>query len=281
MPGDRAWDRGGRNMFSSDMHKTETIDYAFLLEGERVLVLDDAEVSVRPGDVVIQVGAWHQWKSPRQPGLMVFDMFAAHFVDRPLGLAQGDAPVMTARALPADVKPTRRIVTIDREPGRSCVLTDGPSPDMRLDPARPGYASSRMWITDRAPAGIVAETLHLPHTLEPPPGGTVCRVDTFPPDDTWRRKVGSQDVARFFEGMGSPGASAYSSAVPHPYMQKTRTLDFCVVLEGEIVLILDTREVALKVGDIVVQRGTRHAWSNRSNRSAMVGFASHGAAEHP
>jgi uncharacterized cupin superfamily protein len=75
--------------------------------------------------------------------------------------------------------------------------------------------------------------------------------------------------------MGSPGASTYSPLAPHPYMQKTRTLDFCIVLEGEIVLVLDTQEVPLKAGEIVVQRGTNHAWSNRSTRPAVVAVMSH------
>ena len=79
----------------------------------------------------------------------------------------------------------------------------------------------------------------------------------------------------YFRAMGSPGASSYSPLAPHPYMQKTRTLDFCVVLEGEIVLVLDTQAVALKAGEIAVQRGTNHAWSNRSARPAVVAIASH------
>jgi quercetin dioxygenase-like cupin family protein len=77
--------------------------------------------------------------------------------------------------------------------------------------------------------------------------------------------------------MGAPQASAFTKDSPHPYMQKMRTLDFCFVTEGEIVLVLDTQEVELKAGDTVVQRGTRHAWSNRSNRPAVVAIASHDA----
>ena len=82
----------------------------------------------------------------------------------------------------------------------------------------------------------------------------------------------------YFTAMGSPGASRYSPQAPHPYMQKTRTLDFCLVLEGEITLVLDTAEVHLKAGDTVVQRGTSHAWSNRSDRPCVVAFSSHDAA---
>ncbi len=92
-PAGGAWDRGGNDAYSSAMHKTETVDYGILLEGERVLVLDDCEVVMRQGDIVIQVGAWHQWTSPRQGGVMAFDMIRARFLDGPAGLAQGNDAV--------------------------------------------------------------------------------------------------------------------------------------------------------------------------------------------
>ena len=175
------------------------------------------------------------------------------------------------------VKPVRRIVSVDDENGKSIAIHDGPSPDVRTDPARPGYSSTRIWVTDRTPARIagVRDTLDMPHTLEPPPGGSVCRVVTFPPDDAYR--VGSREVQAFFDSMGSPNVSSYTRDAPHPYMQKTRTLDFCLVLEGEITLVLDTEEVELKAGDTVVQRGTNHAWSNRSGRPCTIAFSLHDA----
>jgi uncharacterized cupin superfamily protein len=58
-------------------------------------------------------------------------------------------------------------------------------------------------------------------------------------------------------------------------MQKTRTLDFCLILEGEITLVLDKQDVSLKAGDSVVQRGTNHAWSNRSGKPCTIAFSSH------
>jgi len=281
-PAGKTWDRGGRNAFTSDMHKTETVDYAILLEGERNLVLDDGEVHWTPGDIVIDVGAYHQWKSPgRQDGIVLYDMFAARFVDGPVGLVQGSDRIMRAdpkQKLPEGVKPARRIVCLDREPGKSCLVSDGPSPDVRVDPARPGYAWARMWVSDGTPAKIVYETLHLPNIIEPPAKGSVLGVVTIPPDESWQGKVGAPQVQAFFRSMGSPGASTYSPRAPHAYMQKTRTLDFGIVLEGEIVLVLDTQEVRFKAGDIVVQRGANHAWSNRSNHPARVAIASHDGA---
>jgi uncharacterized cupin superfamily protein len=175
-------------------------------------------------------------------------------------------------------RPVRRIVVVD-ESDRSKAVADGPSPDVRTDPARPGFAATRIWVTDRTPARLkgVRETLNMPHALEPPRGGSVCRIVTFPPDAAWKGKVGTREVRSYFAAMGSPGASTYSPRAPHPYMQRTRTLDFCLILEGEVMLVLDTEEVHLKAGDTVVQRGTNHAWNNRSDRPCVIAFSSHDA----
>ena len=176
------------------------------------------------------------------------------------------------------IKPVRRLITIDDGPGvhaKSRCIADGPSPDVRTDPARPGFSSTRIWVTDRSPARIegITETLNTPHTLEPPPGGSVCRVVTFPPEA--RYPVGAKEVRAYFNAMGSPGASTYSNVARHPYMQKTRTLDFCLILEGEITLVLDKQDVSLKTGDSVVQRGTNHAWRNHSDKPCTIAFSSH------
>ncbi len=144
------------------------------------------------------------------------------------------------------VKPVRRIVCVD-ENGKSKAIEDGPAPDARTDPARPGFSSTFIWATDSTPASI--DTGSEPaQVLTPPPGGSLCRVLTFPPE-----------------------------RAPHRGMRKTRTLDFCLILEGEITLVLDTEEVHLKAGDTVVQRGTRHAWSNRSDAPCVLAISSHDA----
>jgi len=71
------WDKGGQNAYSSPVHKSETLDYGILLEGERVLLLDDGEHPMRPGDVVVQLGNWHGWTNPRSGSLMAFIMLGA------------------------------------------------------------------------------------------------------------------------------------------------------------------------------------------------------------
>jgi len=131
------WDRGGDDAYSSAMHKTETVDYGIVLAGERSLILDDRELLMKPGDIVIQVGAWHQWRMPKG-AMMAFDMIGARFVDGEAGLAQGrDKPITAAPKLPAGVKPTRRIVTIDREPGKSSLVCDPMSAPIRRAPVMP------------------------------------------------------------------------------------------------------------------------------------------------
>jgi hypothetical protein len=181
----------------------------------------------------------------------------------------------------AAAKISRRIVTADVANGTSTAIQDGPTPDLLFDPARPGFASARIWVTDATPVEIarVHDVLPLPHSILPPPRGSVCRIVTFPPDDSFRGKIGAAEVAAFFRAMSAPDASTYAPQAPHPYMQKTRTLDFCLILEGEITLVLDTEELHLSAGDTVVQRGTNHAWSNRSRRPCVVAVSSHDAAE--
>jgi len=146
------------------------------------------------------------------------------------------------------VKPVRRLVTVDDANGRSRALADGPAPAVRTDPARPGFSSTLIWYTDRTPARIDTAPLQAPYRETPPPGGSLCRIVCFPPE--------------------TPSAL---------FFQKAQTLDFCLVLEGEITLVLDLDEVHLKAGDTVVQRGTRHAWSNRSAKPCIVAISSHDA----
>jgi hypothetical protein len=81
-------------------------------------------------------------------------------------------------------RPIRRVVAGEDDAGKAVVHSDAPSSDVTLDPARPGYASTRLWVTDTTPARVkgMRETLHLPRTIEPPPRGSVCRVVEFPPE---------------------------------------------------------------------------------------------------
>lgn len=268
------WDRGGNSLYTSSMHKTQTVDYGMMLNGNRELRLDEGTVLMQPGDIVIQVGAWHEWAYPTD-AQMAFDMIGADFPGG-VGTAIGDDLPLTPKPVPPGIRLNRRIVTIDRaSDGRSEIVSDGPCPDVLLDPARPGFASQRMWTTDSCPARILRETLHLPRTLEPKNGGTTFRVDILPPDATWQGRVGEHEARSYFASAGSPGACAWHAGARHPYVQKTMTFDYCVVLEGEAVLVLDEQEVVLGSGEVALLKGVRHAWSNQSGTRAVIAISSH------
>ncbi|MES2186790.1 MAG: hypothetical protein V4505_19710 [Pseudomonadota bacterium] len=281
--GGRSWDRGGgNNSCISDMHKTESLDFGIVLEGERVLVCDEGSTTIRPGDIVIQVGAWHLWNSVRVGCHMAFDMFSAEFGpgDGKHGLQEKDVPVMAPRAdqpLPAGVKPQRRIVTIDREPGKSMIVSDSSSPDVRFDAARPGFALHRFWVAEKHPAPMVPESLQLPHVLIPPPTGAVLNVMTFPPDEAWQGQAGVAEAKAFYASVGASAIATCGSIPGHPYSQKSDTVDFLVVTEGEITLVVEEGETTLKAGEIGVVRGSNHAFSNRSGKPATVAIAIHAA----
>jgi hypothetical protein len=103
------------------------------------------------------------------------------------------------------MKPQRRVVAIDREAGKSALVGDTPSPDVRTDPARPGFAIHRLWVVDGFPAKIVYETLQRPNVLVPPPKGSVLNVFSFPPDHdspTARARRETRANPRRSEGAG-------------------------------------------------------------------------------
>jgi uncharacterized cupin superfamily protein len=75
------------------------------------------------------------------------------------------------------------------------------------------------------------------------------------------------------EGMGGATYSPHGGAAArHPFMHRTRSIDYALVLEGEIDMLLDDSEVHLKAGDVMVQQGTNHAWVNRSQQVCRMAF---------
>jgi quercetin dioxygenase-like cupin family protein len=136
----------------------------------------------------------------------------------------------------------RRVVTGHDASGRGVVLCDGAPPHVREVPD--GATFVEVWSTPSTPAPVDAvepEPAQPGNELGPPPGGTRVRMVVMPP------------------GTRSP-------------MHRTETVDYGIVLEGSVVLVLDDAERALAPGDVVIQRGTDHAWENRSDADARVVF---------
>ncbi len=167
----------------------------------------------------------------------------------------------------------RRVVTGHDESGKAIIVSDAPAPFLHHSPARPGFWSNDIWRTTGTPAVISAQPEDVtdgPRRQLPHPHGSVIRVNHFPPDGA---PLAVADIAKEFEALGNTQAStAGSGPVRHAMMHRTETIDYALVLTGEIVLILDDSEVTLKAGDVVVQCGTNHAWSNRSGKPCTVAF---------
>lgn len=164
----------------------------------------------------------------------------------------------------------RRVVTGHDRGGKAVVISDAPSKTILQRPNRPGVTLVNMWKTDRMPARIEAEPREVdgPVVLHPPAGGTVFRVIEYLPEDPEVLKT--LDGAAAFAEMGA--AHNVVEGARHPFMHRTDTVDYAIILSGEITMLLDEEEVQLKAGDVVIQRGTNHAWSNRSGAPCRIAF---------
>jgi mannose-6-phosphate isomerase-like protein (cupin superfamily) len=165
----------------------------------------------------------------------------------------------------------RRIVTgINRE-GKSVIVSDGPPPRFVTLELTGGTRLTDVWhlrATPKSPTD--GGDLDRIASLIPPPGGTHWRFVEYPPDSAAPAGVALGDlIAEVKEKL--PDFVEHAD-LSRPGMHKTETIDFGVVVSGEIWLELDEGEVHLKPGDCVVQRGTMHAWRNRSDRPCVVSF---------
>ena len=144
---------------------------------------------------------------------------------------------------------------------------DGLAPNIKEMASMPGLALTDLWETTGAPARNAgsADNAARPVRLEPPKNGTILRIVEFPPDSQWRNRA---DARAAFDSIGAGHAPDTHSA--DPMMHKTATVDYIIVLKGEIYAIMDKGETLLKAGDILVQRGTNHSWSVRGNEPCII-----------
>jgi mannose-6-phosphate isomerase-like protein (cupin superfamily) len=174
--------------------------------------------------------------------------------------------------------PVRRVVTGHDAEGRAVIAMDGPLPVVFTHPSASGLAFHEVWNTAEVPAPVEADgtdpTLGRPLRTPPPKGGTIIRVVDLPPEDPAAPAPGPEQVAALFALVGlEPHATGHGGAPPrHPLMHRTESVDYGIVLAGEVTLVLDEGKVQLRAGDIVVQRGTIHAWANRSGKPCRMAF---------
>ena len=164
----------------------------------------------------------------------------------------------------------RRVVTGHDSSGKAVDLIDGIGPNIKLRQGA-GFVHSQLWVTDEMPADISggADRAGREIGVAPPPMGSILRMVDFPPVTREAENIDHQTLTR---AMGASHEGDDRAPARHPYMHRTRSLDYAVVLEGEIDLLLDDTEVRLQAGDVVVQQGTNHAWVNRGNRTCRIAF---------
>jgi quercetin dioxygenase-like cupin family protein len=173
----------------------------------------------------------------------------------------------------------RRIVTGHDAQGQSVFVSDTATPRSAVFKSIPGQACAQVWAT---PSGA-----SLPHregdptlargSLVPGPGGTSLLIVSLPPDTVMADPALDPAVVGAELGAALPGLIE-SFEPGHPGMHTTDTVDYVIVLDGELWLELDQgAEKRLQTGDVVIQNGTRHAWRNKTDKPSRVAFVLIGA----
>ena len=174
--------------------------------------------------------------------------------------------------------PIRRVVTGHNSEGRSVIIQDEPTPHVKTSPHRPGVVINNLWMTDRMPVPTTPEdAAHVGMTLGPVANGINFRIVEFPPEAEYLDKISADDAAKAFGDMGAADALAGEghttrAGTQHPFMHKTETLDFAIIVSGEVYMVVDEEETLMKAGDVCIQRATNHVWSNRSKEPCRIAF---------
>jgi mannose-6-phosphate isomerase-like protein (cupin superfamily) len=170
--------------------------------------------------------------------------------------------------------PIRRVVTGHDAHGDAVIATDGSLPTVVELAAIPGTMFHEVWSTVATPVSIDngPDPTIGPLRLPPPAHGTRIRFVDIPPDTEDFLKHGAARMKDAFSQVGDVHASTVRPDSPHPLMHRTETVDYGIVISGEITLVLDKGEANLKAGDVVIQRGTNHAWANRSGKPCRMLF---------
>ena len=164
----------------------------------------------------------------------------------------------------------RRVVTGHDANGKATIIMDGEATCVLQRPNRPGVTLTNLWQADKTPATMERhdDPVEGPLVLHPPKNGSVFRIVQFDPEDP--QVLAGLDGKAAFAEMGA-GANVVEGA-RHPFMHRTDSLDYAVILSGEITMMMDEEDYLLKAGDTVVQQGTNHAWSNRGSEPCLIAF---------
>jgi mannose-6-phosphate isomerase-like protein (cupin superfamily) len=163
--------------------------------------------------------------------------------------------------------PVRRIVTGHNASNQSIIVADGPSARIFDNLGQEGLIFQEIWATTQTPAPIDRDQREVDEdslVLAPPTNGVRIRVLDIPPDTE------DESLDEVFENISASDEQVESDR--HPSFHRTESIDFGIVLSGEIVLLMDEGETTVGPGEIVVQRGTNHGWANRTDQPCRVAF---------
>ena len=168
-----------------------------------------------------------------------------------------------------------RVVTGHDENGHAVIIDNSPLKTVVDLEAVSGTRFHEVWNTSKTPAPISATEVDptLGDVVLPPPQeGTRIRFVDIPPDTQEYLQHGHEKMKDMFSSVGDENLSTVKNDSPHPLMHRTESVDYGIVIEGELTLIVDKDEAVLKPGSVVVQRGTNHAWANRSGKMCRILF---------
>ena len=165
----------------------------------------------------------------------------------------------------------RRVVTGKDATGKAIAMIDAVATSV-LRREELGVTNTLLWVTDSTPADLSnqEDAANKKVGVVAPPGGTIFRVVEFAPES--EVKADDQTRLRIMQGIGLAPEGNLRGKPRNPAMHRTKTIDYALILTGEIDMLLDDSEIHLKAGDVVIQRGTNHAWVNRGNRPCQVAF---------
>lgn len=161
----------------------------------------------------------------------------------------------------------KRYVTGHNKDGKAIVTYDDFAPNAVPLKGWPGAGVTEIWVTGEMPVDNMGESDQSLRPLQhdPTPNGTIFRVVEIPPESK-----SAIDTEATFAQLGSGNKPRDEDKAKHPTMHKTNSVDYLVVISGEMWMIMEEGEVLLEAGDCIVQRGTNHAWKNTSDKPCLL-----------
>lgn len=167
--------------------------------------------------------------------------------------------------------PFRRIVTGHDKAGRSVILEDRPPPRVFDNLGEKGLVFYELWNTQKTPVQIDATSGEPDEgrlLLAPPRSGTRIRIVDIPVFNPQ-----TADLGAVFDNLGAKEAhKGGASDAKHTTFHRTESIDYGIVLDGEVTLMLDEGETTLRAGDVCIQRGTNHGWLNQGTKPCRIAF---------